>query len=95
MNFNEAIQIIKQNKPNRLVWYGFEYKDIFVFAIAVDNKYIEDDGALSWYSVDKTTKNVDEFDYYGRVIFDGEYELGEASKSKMAVDITDEQLGEK
>lgn len=92
MTFNQAIDIIRNSKPNRLIWYGFEYKDGYVFAIAVDNKYVPEDAALTWYYVDAKTGNVSDFDYYGRLIFDGEYEIGEAAKNKKVVDIQKAQL---
>ena len=92
MTFQDAVKILRESKPNRLIWYGFEYKDLYVFAVAADSQYIPEDGALTWYSVNKATEAVDFFDYYGRSLFDGEYDILDAAESRVAVDITEEQL---
>lgn len=92
MTFQDAIEILRESKPNRLIWYGFEYKDSYVFAVAADMKFIPGDGALTWYSVSKTSGVVEYFDYYGRSLFDGEYDILNAAKSRVVVDITTEQL---
>lgn len=92
MTFNQAIDIVRNSKPNRLIWYGFEYKQGYVFAVAIDNKYVPEDAALTWYFVDEKNGSVSEFDYYGRLIFNGEYELGDAAKDKKVIDIKKEQL---
>lgn len=92
MTFQDAINILRKSKPNRLIWYGFDYKDSYVFAVAADMEFIPGDGALTWYSVNKVSKNVEFFDYYGRSLFDGEYDILDAAESKVAVDITQEQL---
>lgn len=92
MSFQDAIKVLRKAKPNRLIWYGFEYKDSYVFAVAADMQYIAGDGALTWYSVDKQSNAVEFFDYYGRSLFDGEYDILDAAKSRVVVDITQEQL---
>lgn len=92
MTFQDAIKILREAKPNRLIWYGFEYKDSYIFAVAADLQYIPGDGALTWYSVSKMSKVVEYFDYYGRSLFDGEYDILDAAKSRVVVDITAEQL---
>ena len=92
MTFQDAIKILRETKPNRLIWYGFEYKDFYIFAVAADLQYIPGDGALTWYSVSKTSGAVEYFDYYGRSLFDGEYDILDAAESKVVVDITQEQL---
>ena len=94
MSFDQAVSIIRKKYPNRLIWYGFEYNNLYIFALAIDNIYVAEDAALSWYSVDKITQKIDEFDYYGRLIFEGEYSLGDAAKNKRPVDISKEQLME-
>ena len=92
MSFQDAIKVLRKAKPNRLIWYGFEYKDSYVFAVAADMQYVAGDGALTWYSVNKQSKAVEFFDYCGRSLFDGEYDILDAAKSRVVVDITQEQL---
>jgi len=53
MSFQDAIKVLREAKPNRLIWYGFEYKDFYIFAVAADTQYIAGDGALTLYSVNK------------------------------------------
>lgn len=92
MTFQDAVNVIRKELPNRLIWYGFEYKGAYVFAIAPDMEYLPGETAMTWFSVDKKTGVVESFDYYGRSLFDGEYAILEAAKSRIPVDITREQL---
>lgn len=92
MTFQNAVKIIRKELPNRLIWYGFEYGESYIFAIAPDMEYLPEETALTWFSVNKESGRIESFDYYGRSLFDGEYAIIEAAKSRVAVDITEEQL---
>ena len=89
MTFEDAILIIRKNYPNRLIWTGFEYKDLFIFAVAIDNKFVPQDVALAFVSVNKNTKETGSYPFWKNVLKD--QELASAGKAGRLVDVTEEQ----
>lgn len=64
MNYEDALRIIRKEKPNQFIHSCYEYDNKYIFTVSIDDKNIEEDLSLCDFSVDKATGEVKCFDYW-------------------------------
>lgn len=87
MDFNKALSIIRDKYKNRFIQYGFEYKNLFVFAICANETYIENDMAVLYATIDKNTNEIGSMNYFDEFINNPD-EMELAEKKKIYVDLS-------
>lgn len=87
LDFNSAIEIIKEDNNVNCVWYGFPYLDEFAFMVSPNTDYIAGDTEACFILINRNTK---EISFPDDVIYTTPFM--NAFKRKSFVDITEEQF---
>ena len=81
MTFNDAVKVVKKNRGDDPILYGFGYKDLYIFRLLTKNADLG--STLDYHvSVDVNTGEYSIFDAYDE-LYDNPNEFSEALKHKI------------